>query len=251
MQEIVVFTALKAEMSPLKASLSRTDKVTRKMQIHIGQMDGKRVILVLSGVGKRRSLEAAEFVFSNYCPDGVLSAGFCGGLIPKLKPSDVALCSWVISDTAESSPDLGKILLGDRPFVLQRALNEEGIRAKLGGFASVSRPVFSSDEKSTLADRTGAMVAEMETFHLGRFFLDREVPFVGIRAVIDSVEDRIPLGESMAELEGGLGLLKALWRLMSHKDALFQLWRLYRNGRRAQVALGRSVAAVIKVWPWD
>ncbi len=249
MRTIAVFTALSVEMSPIKALLSGSDQVNRMMPIYIGQMEGKWVILVCSGVGKERSLEAADFIMARYGPDGALSAGFCGGMVPELRPSEVVLSSWVLSGSDESDGDSKKLFLRDQTLSLQRALSGKGIGSQTGGFITVPRPLVSSGKRSTVAQRTGAMVAEMETFHLAEFFMDREIPFVGVRVVVDGFDDHLPLMGVFMERSGGSRLLRALWHLVSDRSALLQLRQLYGNGRRAQVTLARIVPAVIAVWP--
>jgi len=249
LREVVIFTALRPEMSPLKALLSSRDRLSRDIPIHIGQMEGKRVILVSSGVGGDRSLRAAELSYSRHNPDGVLSTGFCGGLVPELQPSDVVLSSWVVSEAAGSRLNMKQLVLGDKAVPLQTVLTGEGIRAYMGGFVCVSRPVVSPTEKRALAHRTGAMVVEMETFHLGEFFLSRNVPFLGMRTVVDGLNDRIPRLKSTMMMAGRPRPVDILRHLIFHPHGALDLWRLYENGRRAQVALRRSVGAVIRVWP--
>jgi hypothetical protein len=88
----------------------------------------------------------------------------------------------------------------------------------------------------------------METLHLGEFFLNRQVPFVAMRAVLDSHQDDIPILESTREGEKWPGPLHILRYLISHREGLIDFWRLYQNGRRARDVLGRSVAAILRVW---
>ncbi len=249
MREIAIFTALRTEISPLKALLSGADQVNRDIPIYVGRRDGEKVILVCSGVGRQKSLEAAELVISRYHPTGVLSTGFCGGLVPSLRPSDVVLGSWVVSDSTERHRDSKKLRLGREALVLRSVLNGKGIRVHVGGFVTVSLPVVSQNGKSMLAHRTGALVVEMESFHLGEFFMSQRVPFAGMRAVFDGLGDRIPLLESITERGEGSGVWNMPWHRIAHRSALLDLWRLYRNGRAAQVALRKSVAAAITVWP--
>jgi len=249
MREVAIFVALRMEMSPLRALLSRVDQVDGDIPTMIGQMGGRKVILVRSGVGKERAVAAAEFIHSTYSPAGVLSTGFCGGLVPDLWPSDVVLSSWVVPGATASHRDPKKLFLGDQALLLQRVLNGRGIRVHVGGFACVSQPVVSPTAREALAQRTGAMIAEMETFYLGAFFTARKVPFVGMRTVVDSLEDRNPLLESAMKMGKWSGTLNMLGYVMSHGSGLVHVWRLYRNGRRAQSSLGKAVAAVIRAWP--
>lgn len=236
-------------MSPLRVLLSPARQVDGEIPIYIGKMDGREVIVVRSGVGQKRTLKAAEFIHSIYRPHGVLSTGFCGGLVAELRPADVVLSSWLVSDAPECLWDPKRLLLGSQASRLQSALKERGIRAHVGGFACVSQPAVTPTQKSALAHRTGAMIADMETFHLGAFFLTRKVPFMGVRTVVDCLEDRIPLWDPSMETGAWPGLLNILRYLISHGGGLPLVWRLYQNGRMAQGSLGKSVATVVRVWP--
>jgi adenosylhomocysteine nucleosidase len=246
MGEIAVFTALRLEVSPLKTLLGKLEQVSREIPIYIGQREGKNVILVRSGVGTERSLAAAEFMHARYKPEGVLSTGFCGGLVPKLRTCDVVVGRWVVSDTAECPRNATRLVLGRQVWGLHSALRRQGIRVHIGGIACVSRPVISPGERLALAHRTGAMIAEMETFPLAAFFIGRNVPFLGMRTVLDGLEDRIPRLESIMRTVHWPDALNALWHLLRPRGGL---WSLYETGRRAQVVLRESVAAVIRVWP--
>jgi nucleoside phosphorylase len=248
---LVVFAALKVEISPLKAILSRCERVSGDRVAYIGQLAGQSVMIASCGVGQERALAAAASVHSGYDPRGVLSAGFCAGLVPELRPSDLVLSSWLIRASEESVRGPKRLSLGEQASRLETSLEARGIRARTGGFVCVSRPVISPDEKRSLAQRTKAMIAEMETFHLGDFFMARKVSFMGIRAVLDCVDDYLPLQRRTAETGKVPGVLKALTNGLCQRGELSRLWRIYKNGRSAQIALGKGVAAVIGVWPWE
>jgi len=249
MRRVAVFTALNVEMSPLKALLSRSERVNRTPPIHMGRMEGRKVVLVCSGAGRERSLEAAAFIFSKYGVSGVLSTGFCGGLVPELRPSDVVVSSWVLSGITESCRETKKLLLTDQARLLEKTLNEGGVQSRVGGLVTVPRPVFSQKTRCSLAYRTGAIATEMETFHLGEFFHKRRIPFAGVRVVVDSLEDSVQRLEPIMSGLGRPGLLNLIRYLLSEKGSFFELLGFYRNGRRAQVALRRTVPAVVRVWP--
>jgi hypothetical protein len=104
-------------------------------------------------------------------------------------------------------------------------------------------------EKTVLAGRSGAIAVDMETFHLGEFFITRRVPFVGMRTVLDEVEDSLPpLGFG---LRAGrrIDALDVLRQIFFGRRCCVRLCQLYRNGRRAQVSLRKSMAVVMRIWP--
>jgi adenosylhomocysteine nucleosidase len=246
MREVAVFTALRAETNPLKALLSQCETLRREIPIHCGELEGKRVILVCSGMGKESSLAAAEFVYSKYNPHAVLSTGFCGGLVPQLSASDVVLCSWIVTPNPEAEGDWKRIPTALETRRLQEALDAEGVRAYTGGLVSMFRPVVVQDERTALASRSGAMAVDMETFHLGEFFINRKVPFVAMRVVLDTVQDNLPVVGFKAMAGGRAAILRHLLFGKSDRD---QLWQFYRNGRQAQACLRKSVTALMRVWP--
>ena len=250
MREVAVFTALRAELCPLKALLCHAERQSGEIPIHTGEIEGTRVILVCSGIGEEPSVAAAEAVRSKYSPSAVLSTGFCGGLVRELGSCDVVLSSWVVSTTLKPQENSKKLFLRDETISLRRFLEDRGVRARVGGFASVPRPVLSPGEKRQLAHRTGALVVEMETFHLGAFFLAQEVPFVGMRVVFDSLEDCLPVGQLAMEKLARWGARHTLWQLLLRAGDHSRIWWLSRNWRRAQVVLGKTTAAVVGSWSW-
>lgn len=207
------------------------------------------MVLVCSGVGSERSLKAAAFIFSQYGLKGVLSTGFCGGLVPELRSSDVVVGSWVLSGITESCAETKKLLLTDHARLLEETLSESGVQSWVGGLVTVPRPVSSQKTECSLAYRTGGIATEMETFHLGEFFHKRRIPFAGVRVVVDSLEDSVPRLEPIMSGLGRPGLLNLIPYLLSERGSFFEHLGFYRNGRKAQVALRRTVPAVVRVWP--
>jgi adenosylhomocysteine nucleosidase len=248
MRDIAIFVALGFEISPLKTLLAPASRVYGRWPVYVGEFEGQGVVLVKSGVGRDRALGAASFIQSRYMPKAVLSTGFAGGLVPELQPADVILGLWSVRP--EDHPGLAskRILAEAQAAVLLKSLSQKGIRVRTGGFACVRRPVISSTERQDVARKTGAVIAEMETFYLGEFFVARKIPFLGMRAVVDSFQDRVPLS-GRSKFEPRRGVSTVTWHMMFQGGGLGYLLRLYQNGRRAQKTLAQSVAALLKTWP--
>jgi nucleoside phosphorylase len=247
-RELVIFTALRVEMHPLRALLSSAKRISAPVPIYAGTMEGEHVVLLSSGMGKERALATAEFIHSRFDVGGVLSTGFCGGLVPELQPCDVVLGSWVASGDMASYKPSESLVLEHQAALFRSLLDRAGMPALVGGFACLSRPVILPTEKKTLAHRTGAVVAEMETLPLGEFFATRGIPFLGMRTVVDGIEDHIPLWESTLAGAEWLRVPGILGYIFTQRRGVVNFLRMYRNARKAREVLGRSVAAVIKVW---
>jgi nucleoside phosphorylase len=252
MGAIAVFVALRAEISALRVLLTRVRRTSDTVQIDEGEINGVDVVLVRSGVGKGRALVAAQIVCDRYRPEAVLSTGFCGGLVAGLRPSDVVLSAWIDGRSDPSSTGWERISLHQHVTPLLEALDRNGIQARSGGFVCVSQPVIFPVQRRALARATGAIVAEMETFHLGSFFGARRVPLMGVRTVLDGLEDPAP--QWLLPVVGsraGPGVFQRLRRPIRGGFDPRHFWKLYKAGRAAQASLARSVSAIIGSWPSD
>lgn len=248
MREVVVFAALAMEISPLKLLLSGCERVRAEIPIYVGRVEGKKVILVRSGVGKRRALAAAELVETRFSAQSVLSTGFCGGLVPEIRPSDVVVGSWVVSQDTASSAGLQRLSL-EGVCRARELLGQRGVCTHVGGFVSVSRPVLRSTERRRLARETGAIGVEMETYSMATFFLPREISVMAMRAVLDGSEEGWPSMRSLVRRERLAGAPGGLRRLFAPWGALMDLRRLRANGKKAQASLRKSLVALLRAWP--
>ena len=249
METVAVFAALRPEVSALRRILPDADLTTQNIPIYIGEINGVEIILVRSGVGRQRALAAAEIVWKRYTPEAVLSTGFCGGLVPGLRSSEIILSAWIHGKTDASPSEWKRISLRHHATPALRALHHKGIEVRAGGFVCVSRPVISVSQRRALARGTGGIIAEMETFHLGSFFVPRDIPFLGLRTVVDSLEEQISERLLPTRL-GSLPLVAPISSsLLHHGGGFIPFWRLYKQGRMAQATLAKAVAAVIGSWP--
>ena len=249
MGTVAVFAALRPEVSALRRLIPDADLTSQNIPIYIGKVNGVKIVLVRSGVGRQRVLAAAEIVWNRYTPEAVLSTGFCGGLVPGLRPSQIILSAWIHGRMSVPPSEWRRISLQYQATQALRVLHHKGIEARTGGFVCVSRPVISVSQRSALAHGTGGIIAEMETFHLGSFFIPRDVPFLGLRAVVDSLETQIPEWLLPTRLMR-LPLVTRLSNSLVHRGrGYIPLWRLYRQGRMAQTTLAKAVATMIGSWP--
>ena len=56
-----------------------------------GGLHGRRVVLILSGPGRKNARRATEILIDGHRPGRVISAGFAGGLSPQLKRNDILI----------------------------------------------------------------------------------------------------------------------------------------------------------------
>ena len=125
---------------------------------------------------------------------GIVALGFAGGLDPTLKVGDLVTATQI---QEESGPPIEC----DREMLarVQTIASEVGCRL-LPAYTS-RRPVCTSAEKLDLFDRTGASFVTMEDYYFAKEASRLGVPFISIRAVVDTADQFVP--PQMADIGGG------------------------------------------------
>jgi hopanoid-associated phosphorylase len=167
-------------------------------------------------------------------PSMVISWGVCGGLDPRLRPGDLILGAEVVS--AERRVATDKAVTSS----LARRLIDAGARVTLERVAGVGAPVSAASAKAELRRATGAAVVDMESVTAAGFALERQSPFVILRAVADPAErDLPPLVLGAVDSDGQIKAAAVFGRLARSPCQLPGLLAAARDSQAAFGALGR------------
>ncbi len=117
----------------------------------------------------------------------LVSAGFCGGLDPSLKPGDLILATEIIhrGQTIRIAPALLKRA--------QAALDRGGVAYRPGPIVTAPRVIATRADKASLHVDTGAVGVEMEAGVLAAWAQTREIPFLAVKSVLDPADADLPL----------------------------------------------------------
>ena len=138
---------------------------------HQGVLCGSNYVLVESGVGKEKALQATDNLFSIFRPGRILSAGFAGALDPQLPRHAIYWPSRIISkEDAISLPD-GK---------------------HLKTLLTVDHVVDTCEEKHRVWELTGADLVDMESYSVAWFCREKRIPFLSVRIVFDTAAEELP-----------------------------------------------------------
>ena len=159
---------------------------------------------------------------------GLIAAGFCGALIPRLEPGTVILAEQVVHENT------GDVFPADA-LMLAAA---EGRRGTLVSVAEVAR---------TPADRAAltGLAVDMESAALARAARDADVPFLAIRAVSDRFRDRIPDIVGLLDPMGRPDHRAFVRFALRHPRQIPRLLRLGRSVKRAGVGLVDGVETLL------
>ena len=249
---IVVVAALSQEFAGLRKHL-RDESVSEEDGIRsfCGQLEGRSVALVVSGVGVQNAARATRLALKRHSPKCVISIGYAGGLTPAAKPGaiilpalacekgDARLKTCVPLFPQEISPDAGLLKLA-------QSAAQEIRQSPVGGtILTVPAVIATRAAKKALHAQTGAVAVDMESTGIGAACREAGVRCVFVRCVTDGVEDEIPVTKEIsAAFRGRIKVLPFLWGLVKRPSVALAVWRLFRRAHRASWALGQVVRGI-------
>lgn len=234
--DIGMVCALPMELSDFLARCSKVKTYSGgSFTFRGGFYDKIRIAMVESGPGPARARRATAALLDAHSPRWIISTGFCGALTAGLKVGQIVVANEVLDHEGQRLQiDIGMQSDPDRGLSVGRTI-------------TVNRIVRSVAEKKDLADATGAIAVDMETFAIAQLCQERKTRFLAIRAVSDDLSADLPsevlslMGETGSVRMGAV--IGALWkRPSSYKD----MWRLRENALLAGEHLARFLDGVVK-----
>ena len=194
-----------------------------------------RIAMVESGMGPVRAQRATAALLDAHQPRWIVSTGFCGALIPDMRIGQIVVANEITNPQAETLKiDIG--MSAD----LSRGLY-------VGRTITVEKMVRTVAEKQLLAENSGAIAVDMETYGIAHLCQERKTRFLAVRAVSDDLSADLP--EEIMSLVGETGTVRfgavvgALWkRPGSYKE----MWQLRENALIAADHLADFLDGVVK-----
>ena len=203
-QTIAVVGAMEQEIELLRESMANVKHVSfGKFSAYEGELAGKRRVLVLSGIGKVNAAVSTSWVIHQFAPDCIINTGSAGGLGKGLKVGDVVIGETVAHHDVDVTafgyvwgqvPQLPAAFASDENLIRQAekaAQVFEGAAVTQGLIVSGDRFVHSSEGVAEIRSHFPEVKAvEMEAAAIAQTCHQLEVPFVIIRAVSDSADEK-------------------------------------------------------------
>ena len=203
-QTIAVVGAMEQEIELLRESMANVKHVSfGKFSAYEGELAGKRMVLVLSGIGKVNAAVSTSWVIHQFAPDCVINTGSAGGLGKGLKVGDVVIGETVAHHDVDVTafgyvwgqvPQLPAVFASDLNLIRQAekaAQVFEGAAVTQGLIVSGDRFVHSSEGVAEIRSHFPEVKAvEMEAAAIAQTCHQLEVPFVIIRAVSDLADEK-------------------------------------------------------------
>lgn len=218
---VAIVAAMQEELRALAPLLSGVQRVVRAgREFHCGHLQGRRVVLARSGIGKVAAATTAALLAAEFAPSMLLFTGVAGGLAGGVRVGDVVLARELLQHDMDASPLFARYevpltgrarfpadaALADRLAVATeaclRALPREVGAAQLAAFGierarlhqglviSGDRFVSSAAESAALRDALpDALAVEMEGAAVAQVCADFGVPLAVVRVVSDRADD--------------------------------------------------------------
>ena len=201
--------------------VSYREKAGRRFAV--GQLAGKEVVVVQSGIGKVAAAITAQILVDEFGVDALLNTGMAGGLDSRLAVKDLVIATAALQhdfditafghargfmygeDDQKPTLFVADADLCDKAKKAAEAVLPAGSKAIDGIVASGDIFVDDSALKAQLRDGFGAAAAEMEGAAIAQAAVANDVPFVIIRTISDLAEHQANV--SFDELEQYVGKL--------------------------------------------
>ncbi len=218
---MAVVTAMEEELRALLPLLTDTQRIVRAgREFHLGRLQGSRVVLARSGIGKVAAATTATLLAAEFAPSSMLFTGVAGGLAPGVRVGDVVLARELLQHDMDASPLFPRYevpLTGRARFAVDAALADrlalatedclrdaalalgtthladfgiEQPRMHQGLVISGDRFVATAAESGALRrDLPDALAVEMEGAAAAQVCADFGLPLAVLRVISDRADD--------------------------------------------------------------
>src|SRR5690625_2188341 len=94
---IAIIGAMDEEIELLKSKMSITkEEKIANSNFFIGQLEGKEVVLLQSGIGKVNAAMSTTIMFERYQPEYIINTGSAGGYHTDLEVGDIVISDYVV-----------------------------------------------------------------------------------------------------------------------------------------------------------
>ena len=209
---------------------------------HAGRLEGRRVVVVNSGVGRDAARVAAADAIRVHRPAWVISAGFAGGLVDPLRRGHFVLANEVVD------PEGNQIAI---PLPVEETSLESDKRLHSGRLATVDAIVATEDAKRALGEASGAIACDMETSAVAQACAEQGTRLLSVRIISDAVDDQLPpeVATLLAQKTWASKLGAATGALFKRPSSALDMWQHKEDALKATDRLAKFLRGTIGQLP--
>ena len=239
---LALLGALREEISGLRKGVLLEEVSTQQDYcLYRGKYRNKAVLLAQTGLGRERSERVTQFILERYPVTALVSLGFAGALTGESRIGDIILCSTLYCGNGQ----VNKKTRSENQYhsdvsLVSRSLQYVGntaTRLRQGKSVTVTRPVLKPEAKEALGKAFRADIVDMESYWIARVASVKQIPFLAVRAVSDTIQDSLLPFDQILGSNGRWRWHKAVPYFLFHPEYLIKLFTLYRNAQQARKSL--------------
>ena len=179
------------ELEPFLEAADNMKRVQiKKLEFLTGDICGKPVVLCSSGVGKVNSAAAAQIMADCFDVSAIIVSGAAGSTDDRTELFDTVVCDTAVyHDFASGCLKAESPYMQEAVFKADRSLTTHLNEADYIFGCIASGDYFVDDRnRARIADKFGAICADMETAAVAHCCYINEVPFAAVRTISDTPE---------------------------------------------------------------
>jgi adenosylhomocysteine nucleosidase len=204
MEIIGIIGAMEIEVEALKAQLEDATVIKKaSMEFNRGILNGKKVVVVRSGIGKVNAGVCTQILVDDFHVEAVINTGIAGSLKNEINIGDIVVSTDAVQhdmDARKFGYPKGQIPQMDVfSFVASTKLREAAVKACErvnpdiavfeGRIVSGDQFVADADVKKILIEDFSASCTEMEGAAIAQAAYLNKIPFVILRAISDKADN--------------------------------------------------------------
>ena len=210
------------------------------------------VLVSAVGIGAKKTEEVVSQLMREHGVTEIVAMGYAGAADPTLKTGDLVLGTdtCLVNESGQSEIHSRAAVSALDGKLLARAelgLSGWGIPYRAGKIGTVMRVVTDPRAKRELAERFGIRAVDMETYHVAEAVSHYGLPFLAVRAIVDTVEMQLPEGLDALYEEGRVSVARSLGYVVNHPGELWRLSGLGLKARAADKALNAFIRSYLLV----
>ena len=248
-ETIAILGAVTEEIAGIKREINISDRVRLdKSEAWFGKYQGRNIVLVRTGVGRKRAQNATQQVIDKFNPEVIISMGYAGALTEGLNVGDLFVASTILSPDSDSTSfemDDPKNLKWLE--LAKKTPPPENVKLKIGRLITVDMVVHTPKAKKELGSRFRAEAVEMETLEIALLARVNKIAFISIRGISDAVNHELIDCSSFLGSDGELSKLRAGWYVLTHPKSLKNAFSLRSNTQIATQNLTDFISRLISI----
>lgn len=243
---ILIFYAFAREVGAFKRRLAnRTDLGINGLRGFRARLGATEINAIATGLGIRRAADTARRALQSFGPaDLVIATGLAGALSEDLHPGDLVLADRLILDGHYAGLAPATIAIPSADLArFKAALEARRLKFATGTILTAAQILKDGAAKRNARAETGALAVDMESAAIAAEAHRYGLPFVCVRAVLDTVDEEV-VGAELAGPDGEVRPLAAAGFVLRNPAAFIGLARMMRSLNRATAALAAAIEAL-------